>query len=123
MLNMKFYKCKSCNLMLNSIGEGKELCSDAPFAEIVANTVDAAKEKHVPQYEVVGNIVNVVVGDVIHPMQEVHFIEWIMIETKNGNQIKYLKPNQEPKASFALVDGDELVSVYAYCNLHGLWKN
>ena len=65
---------------------------------------------------------SVEVGSVTHPMQEEHYIEWISIHTKQGNQRKCLKPNDKPEAKFALSDGDEVLSVYAYCNLHGLWK-
>jgi superoxide reductase len=89
--------------------------------ELVPNTVDAAKEKHVPVVTVEGNKVVVEVGSVAHPMLEEHFIQWIYLQTKNGGQRKCLVPGQEPKAVFALED-DEVVAVYEYCNLHGLWK-
>ena len=90
--------------------------------EIVANTVDAAQEKHVPVYTVNGNVVDVNVGSVAHPMTEEHLIEWVMLETEQGNQRKPLKAGQEPKVSFAISAGDKVKAVYAYCNLHGLWK-
>ncbi len=89
---------------------------------LVANTTDAAKEKHVPVFTEDGNVVTVTIGSVEHPMIDVHYIEWISIETNEGYQIKELKPNDKPTAKFALVDGEELKAVYAYCNLHGLWK-
>ena len=79
-------------------------------------------EKHVPVCETSGNLVTVSVGSVAHPMLDVHSIEWIMLETEQGRQRKTLKPGDEPKAVFALVDGDKVTAVYAYCNLHGLWK-
>ena len=69
-----------------------------------------------------GNIVTVTVGSVEHPMLPEHFIEWISIQTKQGNQRKVLNPGQEPVACFCLCEGDEVEAVYAYCNLHGLWK-
>lgn len=76
------------------------------------------------QYGMVeGNRVDVTVGEVEHPMLEAHYIEWITIQTKDGTQKKKLKPGDAPKASFLLREDDELVAVYAYCNLHGLWKN
>ena len=90
--------------------------------EIVPGTSDGAVEKHVPVYTVEGNIVNVTVGSVEHPMLEEHYIQWIALQTKNGNQRVVLKPGDAPKAKFALVDGDEVVAVYEYCNLHGLFK-
>lgn len=90
--------------------------------ELKAFEVDGAKEKNVPVFKKNKNRVDVCVGEVLHPMQDVHFIEWISIETNKGFQIKYLNPNEEPKASFLLLEDEELLNVYAYCNLHGLWK-
>ncbi len=90
--------------------------------EIIPGTTDAAVEKHVPVYEVKGNKVLVTVGSVLHPMLEEHFIEWVSLQSKYGNQRKALKPGMEPKVCFSLCDGDEVEAVYAYCNLHGLWK-
>ena len=78
--------------------------------ELVPNTTDAAQEKHVPVIQVSGNIVTVTVGSVLHPMQPEHYIEWISLHTKEGNQRKELKPGDAPKAVFALVDGDEVES-------------
>ena len=90
--------------------------------ELVPCSTDAAFEKHVPVYEVKDNLVVVNVGSADHPMLEEHFIEWVLLKTKQGNQIKALKPGDAPKACFALCEGDEVEEVYAYCNLHGLWK-
>ncbi|MBR5757099.1 MAG: hypothetical protein IKX88_00695, partial [Thermoguttaceae bacterium] len=93
-----------------------------PMAEIVPGTTDASVEKHVPCYTVEGGRVDVTVGSQIHPMTAEHYIEWIAIQTKSGNQRKALNPDSEPKASFLIDEGDEVVAVYAYCNLHSLWK-
>ena len=90
--------------------------------EIIPGTVEASKEKHIPVYTIEGNKVLVTVGEVEHPMQEEHYIEWISIQTKYGNQRKTLKPGEEPKKCFTICEGDEVEAVYAYCNLHGLWK-
>ncbi len=98
------------------------MCCGEKMEELKAGTTDAAVEKHVPAVSVDGNKVSVQVGDVIHPMEEKHHIEFIWIETKMGHQIKNLKAGDEPKAEFILADGDELVATYEYCNLHGLWK-
>jgi superoxide reductase len=92
------------------------------MTELVPGTVDAAVEKHVPSYEVKDNVVYVTVGEVEHPMLDVHYIEWISLQTTSGNQRKVLKPNDAPKAQFAILEGDKVEAVYAYCNLHGLWK-
>ena len=119
----KFYICKKCGKMIAMVKPSRcdTFCCGQEMVEIVPNASDGAKEKHVPVFEVKGNVVNVTVGEVAHPMQDVHYIEWIMLETKNGNQRVTLKPGDEPKASFALVDGDEVIAVYAYCNLHSLF--
>ena len=78
--------------------------------------------KHVPVIRQDGRKVTVTVGEVEHPMLEEHYIQWISIETKEGNQRKILKPGEAPKAEFMLTENDELIAAYEYCNLHGLWK-
>lgn len=88
--------------------------------EIKPNTVDASVEKHVPVYTQNDNNVDVVVGSVLHPMEEVHFIEFIVLETTKGIYQAKLQPQDEPKAHFEIKDED-IVAVYDYCNLHGLW--
>ena len=90
--------------------------------EIVPGTTDAAVEKYVPVFEVNGDVVKVKIGSVEHPMLEAHYIEWIALQTKQGNQRKALKPGEAPEACFRICEGDEVVAVYEYCNLHGLWK-
>lgn len=123
-MEMKFYKCSVCGQMVAIVKEtGVPLiCCGKPMEEIIPGTTDAAVEKHVPVYEVKGNMVEVTVGAVEHPMLDVHYIEWVSIQTKFGNQRKALKPGDAPKVCFALCEGDEVLAVYAYCNLHGLWK-
>lgn len=123
-MEMKFYRCAKCGQMV-AIVEKKGcpiMCCGQPMEEIVAGTSDASVEKHVPVIKQEGNIVTVTVGAVEHPMAEEHYIEWIALQTKQGNQRKQLKPGKRPEAVFALVDGDEVVAAYAYCNLHSLWK-
>ena len=96
-------------------------CDNKPMKELVANSTDAAQEKHVPQVHVNGNMVKVDVGSVKHPMEEAHSIVWVHIVTNQGTQRKYLKPNTDPVIEFALCPDEKLQEVYAYCNLHGLW--
>lgn len=119
----KFYRCKHCGNIIEMLHESgvNVVCCGEEMEELVANTIDASKEKHVPSVSVVGNIVQVEVGNVPHPMEENHYIMWIYIQTKNGSQRKCLAPGEEPKAVFAL-DNDGVVAVYEYCNIHGLWK-
>jgi len=121
---MKFYICETCGNIITHVNASgvPVVCCGKPMKELVPGTTDAAVEKHVPAYSVEGNLVRVKVGSVEHPMLDVHFIQWIAVESKQGVQIKYLQPGQAPEAVFALSEGDELVAVYEYCNLHGLWK-
>lgn len=122
---MKFYKCLVCGKIIAEIKDGMigTVCCGEIMEELVANTTDAAVEKHVPVVLVNANKVEVSVGSVTHPMEDKHFIEWIALETSQGFVMKNLKPGQEPKATFALADGETVVKAYAYCNLHGLWAN
>ncbi len=121
---MKFYRCKKCGQIIAIVKETKApvMCCGEKMEDIIPGTTDAAVEKHVPVFEVKDGIVTVTVGSVEHPMLPEHYIEWIAIKTKTGNQRKELKPGDAPKAVFAIVDGDEVEEVYAYCNLHSLWK-
>jgi superoxide reductase len=123
-MDMKFYKCKHCGQMVAIVKETGVpiICCGEPMEEIIAGTTDAAVEKHVPVYEVKDNLVTVTVGSVEHPMIDVHYIEWVSLKTKQGNQRKALNPGDEPKVEFAICEGDEVEAVYAYCNLHSLWK-
>jgi superoxide reductase len=121
---MRFFKCELCGKIIGEIkgGSPQTICCGEPMKELVANTSDGATEKHVPVITVNGNQIEVVVGEVEHPMLPEHYIEWIALETKQGMQRKALNPGDAPKAVFAIADGDEVVAAYAYCNLHGLWK-
>ena len=123
-MEMKFYRCETCGQIIAIVKKTAVpvMCCGKPMQEIIPGTTDAAVEKHVPVYEVEGNKVIVTVGSVEHPMLDEHYIEWVSIQTKLGNQRKALKPGSEPKVCFAVCEGDEVEAVYAYCNLHGLWK-
>ncbi len=123
-MEQKFYRCEHCGniiAMVKNTGVPVVCCGEK-MKEIVPGTVDASLEKHVPVFEIKDNIVFVTVGAALHPMEEKHFIEWISLQTSAGNQRKVLKPGAEPKAQFALCEGETVEAVYAYCNLHGLWK-
>ena len=121
---MKFYICDHCKKIITVVNESgvPVMCCGQKMTELVPGTVDAAVEKHVPVCEANDDMVTVTVGEVEHPMLEEHSIQWIALETANGSHIKYLKPGEKPTASFAILDDDEVVAVYEYCNLHGLWK-
>ena len=118
-MSLKFYQCAKCKKVIIS----REALALDGWNEVIAGSVDAAQEKHVPVVTKKCKQVKVDVGSVAHPMTEEHLIEWVAIETEQGYQVKYLSANAAPVCSFSLADGDALVRVYAYCNLHGLWAN
>ena len=123
-MEMKFYRCKHCGQIVAIVkGTGVPIiCCGEPMQEIKAGEVDASVEKHVPVYEVTNGVITVKVGSVEHPMTEEHYIEWVSLKTKFGNQRKALKPGDAPEVSFLIEKDDEVEAVYAYCNLHSLWK-
>lgn len=123
-MELNFLYCEHCKKIAVEISNPKHvptICCGETMKPIVANTVDAAKEKHVPAVTVNGDKIDVVIGTVEHPMLPEHWIEFIVLETKKGFQIKYLHAGDAPKAVFTVAD-DEALAVYEYCNLHGLWK-
>lgn len=121
---MKFYRCEHCGNIITFLNDTgvPVVCCGQKMTELIPDTVDASVEKHVPVLEVKENVVRVKVGAAVHPMVPEHFIQWIALETNLGSQIKYLQPNQAPEADFVLKEGETVVSVYEYCNLHKLWK-
>lgn len=123
-MEQKFYICPHCGKIIAVVKETgvPVMCCGQKMTELIPGTTDAAREKHVPVYSVENGIVTVQVGLVEHPMLPEHFIEWVSLQTKQGNQRKLLKPGDKPKVCFAICDGDAVEAVYAYCNLHGLWK-
>lgn len=122
----KFYRCSKCGNLIGLIhdGGGPLVCCGQPMEELKANTTDAAQEKHVPvaEYDAGTSVLTVAVGSAAHPMTPEHFIEWIHVQTKLGGLMRQLTPEDKPEAVFKVADGDAPVCVFAYCNLHGLWK-
>ena len=123
MKHTKFYICPDCGLVIEAIHDSgiAPSCCGMKMDELVPNTVEASGEKHIPAVTVENHVVTVNVGSVNHPMQEAHYIEWVQLITENGSQRKMLKPGQAPNVVFHTGD-DKPLAVYAYCNLHGLWK-
>ncbi|MCG9479835.1 MAG: desulfoferrodoxin [Actinomycetia bacterium] len=119
---MQIYKCEVCGNIVEVLheGDGELVCCEEPMKLFKENTVDAAKEKHVPVIERNGDMVKVKVGSVAHPMEEKHYIEWIELMDGDKTYRKFLKPGDAPEAEFCVNSKD----LYAreYCNLHGLWK-
>jgi len=121
---MKFLRCPICGKIIAVVNDTPvpTMCCGRPMEELVPGVSDGAVEKHVPVFEVKDGIVCVKVGSVEHPMLDNHYIQWIAIRTNKGNQRKVLKPGEKPEACFALLPGEEVLEVFEYCNLHGLFK-
>ncbi|MEA4890173.1 MAG: desulfoferrodoxin [Clostridiaceae bacterium] len=116
-----FYRCSICGNLVGLIndGGGELVCCGQPMILLKANTSDGAKEKHVPVYQRDGSKLHVTVGSVAHPMTDAHYIQWICVAQANRTQRVTLAPGQAPEADFIIEDGP--ITIYEYCNLHGLW--
>ncbi len=119
---LEIYKCEACGNIVEMLhgGDGELVCCDAPMKRYVENTVDAAREKHVPVITRVADGFKVAVGSVAHPMEEKHYIEWIELIADGKAYREFLKPGDKPEATFN-VKATQLTA-REYCNLHGLWK-
>ena len=118
---MNLFKCNKCGNIVELLEDGKGIltCCGSAMEEIVANSVDASLEKHVPYTDIEEDMVYVKVGEVDHPMTEEHYITWVAA-VYDDSILKYtFKPGEVPEAVF---DYEEGMVIYAYCNLHGLWK-
>lgn len=119
--DIKFFRCSICGNIIGQIknGGGQLVCCGKPMEKLEANTTDAAVEKHVPVAERKDGKLYVKVGSVVHPMTEAHYIEWIVVTDGTSTQRISLTPSGNPEAIFC---DKEHADIYAYCNLHGLWK-
>ena len=119
---LQVYKCDACGNIVEVLhgGGGELVCCGEPMKLLVENTVDAAKEKHVPVIEKVAGGFKVNVGSVAHPMEEKHYIEWIEIIADGEAYRQFLNPGEAPEATFNIAA--EQITAREYCNLHGLWK-
>ena len=123
MKEMKFFYCEHCGNLVGVIHDSgvPMVCCGQKMTRLEAGVVEASREKHIPVVSVEGNTVKATVGSVEHPMTEEHSITWVYLQTDRGGQRKCLKPGDAPVVTFALSD-ETPIAVYAYCNLHGLWK-
>ena len=123
-MQVKFYRCNHCgNIAIKVVDSGVPLvCCGEPMEELVADTTDAALEKHVPAVTVDGNHIHVNIGSVDHPMLPEHYIQFICLVKDEGYEIHPLVAGDAPRTDFYLGDGEKAVEVYEYCNIHGLWK-
>lgn len=121
---MKFYRCKHCGSIVVKIAEGNVVspcCSDV-LTELIPNTSEGAREKHLPVVERNVDKVYVRVSSVQHPSTDAHYIQAVVLETPDGFKVKQLKAGDVPSAEFVLSAGETPVAAYEHCNLHGLWK-
>ncbi len=119
---LEVYKCDACGNIVEVLtgGAGELVCCGEPMKRMTENTVDAAKEKHVPVIEQTADGIKVAVGSVAHPMEEKHYIEWIEIIADGKAYRQFLNPGEAPEAVFPIQATQ--VTAREYCNLHGLWK-
>jgi len=121
---LKFFFCQQCGNIAVLVNDSANplMCCDRKMAEIVVHTAEEGMEKHLPEVTSFGDSgVSVQVGSVPHPMEEAHHISFVYVETENGGHYRYLNVGDEPKVSFGFWE-ERAIAVYAYCNLHGMWK-
>ena len=123
-MKVRFFICNHCGNIIAMIKDhGVPIkCCGENMKEITAGASEGAKEKHTPVYHINGETVTVSVGETEHPMTPEHYINWVCIETEDGFQLKILTPGTPPHISFSISKGDKVKAVYAFCNLHSLWK-
>jgi len=120
----KFYECLTCGKIIGMIKEGAPdtICCGEPMVELTGKDNGEGEIKHVPLVKEEDGKVYVQVGEVLHPMLDAHYIDWIYLLTDKGAQRKVLHPGNEPKAIFYIGENEVVLEVYAHCNIHGLWK-
>lgn len=118
-----FYVCEHCGNLVRTVHNAgvPMMCCGQKMTKLEPGTVEASHEKHIPVVTVEGNVVKVEIGSIEHPMVEEHSILWVYLETDKGGQRKDLEVGKAPVVTFALAE-EKPLAVYAYCNLHGLWK-
>lgn len=123
MCENRFYICEKCGNLVGALHESgvPMMCCGQKMTQLEPGTVEASHEKHIPVATVEGRVVRVEVGEVAHPMTEEHHIGWVYLQTDKGGHRKCLGAGDAPVVSFTLT-GETPIAVYAYCNLHGLWK-
>jgi superoxide reductase len=119
----EIYKCEICGNIVEVLheGVGELVCCGQPMKLQKENTQGEYAEKHAPVITKNPEGVNIKVGQIEHPMEEKHYIEWIEIFTEKGRSKKFLKPGEKPEANFPVKS--EIKGARMYCNIHGLWKN
>ncbi len=122
-IQKQVYRCNVCGNIVEVLhaGKGELVCCGQPMELLQEKVTDAGLEKHVPVIETTDRGIKVKVGDVPHPMEEKHFIQWIEVITDGGSCRQFLKPGAKPEAKFEI--GPQKVAAREYCSIHGLWKS
>lgn len=124
MVKLRFFYCKKCGdvaIKVVDCGCGLKCCG-SDMEELVPNSSGAAEAKHVPVIERDGQTVSVKVGEVEHPMEEDHYIQFIALHTTRGTQVMRLRPGDRPEATFVIPEDAEAIEAFEFCNKHGLWS-
>lgn len=124
-MDLRFFICCRCGSIVTFLREPLRACPCCcqQLRELIPNSSGANPEVHIPVFQQEGNQIAVQVGRKPHPMIPEHYIQWVALLTRNGSQIRHLRPGDPPRACFPICPGDEVEAVYAYCNLHCLWKS
>lgn len=123
MKETKFFICEHCGNLVEVVNDAgvPMMCCGQKMTQLIPGTVEASVEKHLPVVSVDDDKVKVEIGSVAHPMVQEHSILWVCLQTDKGIHRKNLAVGEAPAAEFTL-NAEKPVAVYAYCNLHGLWK-
>lgn len=124
MSEKKYYVCEVCGNIIEKVRDSGNMvsCCNRLMRELIPGVSDGKVEFHVPVCELKDNVLTVHIGKEPHPMDEKHYIQWISVITTKGEMRRCLKPGDEPVAHFHICDSEKVCAIYAYCNLHELWK-
>ena len=123
-MEKEFFICNHCGNIITKLTDKKVpvFCCGEKMNQIQAGTIEASAEKHIPVCVVEDRIALINIGSIEHPMTNEHYIEWVVIHTNKGEHFAHLSPQDKPFVKFALIEDETVSNVFAYCNLHGLWK-
>ncbi len=118
------FRCNICGNIIEILnaGEGRLVCCDQPMELLLARQTDVGPEKHVPVIEESDEGARIKVGDIDHPMEEGHYIQWLEVLLDDKVLRKNFKPGEKPEVIFREEIGENFM-VRAYCNIHGLWHD
>ena len=121
---MRFYQCRNCNQVhIKLIDYDLPVyCCESEADEIIPNNCDGDEDIHIPVIRKIGNFVTINIGKKLHPMVDIHYISFVLLETNQGIQYKYLKKNTLPLVDFIVANDEEILNVYVYCTTHSLWS-